>query len=77
MNTKMKSTLDERIAEAQVQCAKSAIASPYIWPQWQRLQTAKQKLAAAQKEIAIAQRIWDDLIAPAPPEWKKLAPDTE
>lgn len=74
MSKSEKSTLDERIAEASVQCAKSAISSPYLWPQYGRLREAKKSLEKAEKELAAAQKAWDALISPAPPEWKKLAP---
>jgi hypothetical protein len=69
-----KSTLDERIREASISVAKSAIGSPYIYPQYGRLTRAKSNLEKAEKELAAARAAWEDLIKDAPPEWKKLAP---
>ncbi len=68
------STLAERIVEAQVQMAKTAIADPARSQQWCRLQCAKTKLEAAQVEFEAAKKSWESLIEPAPAEFKKLAP---
>lgn len=69
--------LDQRIADAKVRVAKSAIASPQMYHQWGRLSAAKRNLIAAYRELNEAQRDWDSLIAAAPPEWKALAPVVE
>ena len=67
-------TMDERIKEARISMAKTAIGSPYVYPHFNRLKTAKENLEKAKAEFADAKKAWDKLIEPAPPEWKKLAP---
>jgi hypothetical protein len=67
----------EQIADAKVQVAKAAIASPHLYPQWYRLCRAKEKLRTAAAELDMAQRVWNSLIEAAPDEWKKLAPIPE
>lgn len=69
--------LKQRIAKAKVELAKSAIASPEVYPQWDRLRAAKINLARAYTELTDAQREWDAIIEAAPPEWKALAPSAE
>lgn len=65
------------IADAKVQVAKSAIATPYVYPQWDRLRCAKEAVRQANAELTAAQREWNQLIEAAPPSWKKLAPIPE
>lgn len=68
------SRLDKQIRDAQISVAKSAIASPYVYPQYCRLKCAEERLKAAQEEYEAAKKSWNKLIEAAPPEWKKLAP---
>lgn len=72
MSRSTKSTLDERIAKAQVEVANMACAQPHIWPEWQRLQTAKDNLKKAEAALPIAQAAWDKLIEHAEPKYKAL-----
>lgn len=74
MATRTLESLAEQIREAGISVAKSAIGSPYVYPEWGRLRGAAQKLGEAQAEYDLALAAWEKLIAPAPPEWKKLAP---
>lgn len=69
--------IDHQIEKAKVELAKSAIGSPQVYPQWDRLRAAKRNLIDAYRELNEAQQAWDNLIAAAPPEWKALAPVVE
>ncbi len=67
-------TRDELLAaqrEASVSLARTALANPFIYPEANRLTSARRRLAQAQQELAAAQAAWDRLIAPA----KGWAPD--
>lgn len=71
------SRLDQHIEKAKVEVAKSAIASPQIYPQWDRLRAAKRNLIDAYRELNEAQQAWDNLIAATPAEWRAPAPVAE
>lgn len=59
------SDFKEQFEEQQRQAAKNIremkVVTPYIFPEWQKLQQATQHLREAHKAVAEAQREWDNL----------------
>jgi ABC-type transporter lipoprotein component MlaA len=53
-------SLSEQIANARVQVRKMKRATPYIFHEWQRLQSAKRALKDARDEYEAARKAWKE-----------------
>jgi hypothetical protein len=62
----------ERIREAQVQVANSAITSPGVYPVWSELLSAAIALNEAKARLVLAQFQWNNLISHATANYKRI-----